>query len=384
MGALDSYLVSIGIKGQDAVLTGMKKIRKEGEALSKAKIAANLAAPTAPGNPATPTTGAPSPAPVAPKPTEEEKTGQKSLKDAAKDFKTGVKNFGNAASSLDPTSTIQAFSSAVGTSLSGISVLGVSLGRLPEGIAQLSNTTLSMAKNSVDMAKQVTSAYHQLADRNAATAHYGGNLEQGQMSNAELAAFASAISGSMGKIGKPLATEINKLIGSKDTGALARASAGDWESTGTDKGWVLQQIANGMQGLPPSIKQSVNAALLQQNSGEIQGMTPGGDQYQAQKNAGKLSNIDEGQTTSMYQSTLGKNGDTKQTIIDMTNSLNNMQDALMTAGLAFSTAITSTVNTIKELPASVDTMRKAMDDFSKNQSKSNLENLKNSVMRLMK
>lgn len=382
MGALDSYLVSIGIKGQDAVLTGMKKIRKEGEALSKAKIAANLAAPTAPGNPAAPTTGAPSPAPIAPKPTEEEKTGQKSFKDAAKDFKTGVKNFGNAAASLDPTSTIQAFSSAVGTSLSGISVLGVSLGRLPEGIAALSNTTLTMAKNAVDMAKQSTMAYHQLADRNAATAHYGGNLGQGQLSNAERAAFAASLSGSVGVIGKPLAAEINKLMGSKDTGALARAAAGDWESTGTDKGWVLQQISNGMQGLPPSIKQSVNAALLRQNSGEIQDIT--GDQYMAQKNAGRLSNMEEGQTASLYKSTLDGSGNTKQTIIDMTNSLNNMQDALMTAGLAFSTAITSTVTTIKEMPASIEKMRKAMDNFSKDASKSNLENLKTSVMRLLK
>ena len=191
-------------------------------------------------------------------------------------FGQGAQTIASSASGLDPTSLISGMTSALGTSLSGISVLGVSLGRIPEGIAAISNSMLSMAKNSVDMAKQSTAAYHALATRNAAAEHYGGRVtENSPMSRNERAVFIDAVSGSMGKIQAPLAEQINRLVGSKDTRALARAAAGDWESTGTDKGWMLGQVSSGFQGLPPSIKQKLQASLLKNFSGEIQSMTEG-------------------------------------------------------------------------------------------------------------
>jgi hypothetical protein len=368
MPQLDNYLVSLGVKGQNIVLAQMEKIRKTGQAISKSKTVVDLMSKTGKG---AATAGAPEKLIEQEKKEndkvkkthqheaeDEKKTGSK-LKDTVGKFGQGVQNFAGAASSLDPTSTISGITSALGTTLSGISVLGVSLGRVPEGIAAIANSTLAMAKNSVDMAKQSTAAFYALTTRNVTAEHYGGKVGgQGQLSRNERAMFIDAVSGSMGKIQQPLAEQINKLIGKKDTRALARVGAGDWESTGTDKGWMLGQMMSGVQGLPPSIKQRFQASLLSKNSDLIQDMTPG--QAGTQRSAATFANMEEDQTGALAAEAKKQEG----AVVGMMTGMNKLQIKLFDTGLTFASAIDSTISTLAGLEGAIKKVGKVVDQIT--------------------
>lgn len=342
MPQLDSYLVTLGMKGQNVVLSTMKKIRDAGKELSK-KITISTTPAAAPG----------APAPGA-DPARQRQASEKFTR-AAERFTNGVQNFASAAASLDPVATISGITSAIGTALSGISVLGVSLGRLPEGIAAISNSLLSMANNSVQMARQASAAYHQLATRNAAAQHYGGEVtNQGPLSRNERAMFIDAVSSSMGRIGQPLAAEINRLIGQKDTRALARVGAGDWESTGTDRGWMLGQLSSSFAGLPPSVRQRLQASMLRNFSSEIQDMAPG--QAGAQRDAAAWANMEENQTAALAAEA--------PRALAMARQMNTLQVNLYNAGISVSSAISSTATAIASLPGEIAKMRAALKAFT--------------------
>ena len=374
MPQLDNYLVTLGLKGQNVVLSVMDKIQKKGKNLSKKKTTVPLAVKTTPDKDKKttpeekPKPGKRSPGKLSEKPgfipgpsfSDQEKNNKR-FSGAINRFDTGVRNFASAASSLDPAATVSGITSAIGTSLSGISVLGVSLGRLPEGIAAIANSTLSMANNSVQMAKQATAAFHQLTIRDAAAAHYGEKItEKSPLSRNERAMFIDAISNSMGRIQQPLADEINKLIGVKDTRALARVGAGDWESTGTDKGWMLGQISNSFAGLPPSIKQKLQAALLKNYSGEIQDMAPG--QAAVQQSAATFANTEEDQTKQLY----GKAAENMDSVTGAIQKMNDLQVTLFSTGLKFTKVIDDASTALATLPDTVTklhaTMKKFIDD----------------------
>lgn len=377
MPQLDSYLVTLGMKGQNVVLSMMDKIRKKGGDLSKKKTTVELAAKPTRKKTAAPETGAPDgfvPGPPGmPPPGAPDEKNNKKFKAAVDKFSGGAKDIASAASSLDPTAAISSITSAIGTSLSGISILGVSLGRLPEGIASIANSMLSMAKNSIDMAKQATAAYHGLATRNAAAEHYGRMVEAGPMSRNERAMFIDAVSNSMGRIGKPLADEINKLVGQKDTRALARVGAGDWESTGTDKGWMLGQMSSGFQGLPPSIKQKLQAALLKNYSSEIQDMAQG--QASVQQNAATFANMEEDQTKRLYD----KSAESADSVTGAIQKLNDLQVSLFTTGLQFTKSIDDAATALAELPATISKMHSTIKRFVDDPSVKNARELIKSV-----
>ena len=366
MPQLDNYLVSLGMKGQNVVLSTLDKIRKKSGELTKKKkivtLSANFAAEKAAAKKELAEAGGTTAGFMSPP---GEKPDKKFSK-AVDKFSGGAKDIASAASSLDPTATISSITSALGTTLSGISVLGVSLGRLPEGVAAIANSTLSMAKNSIDMAKQSTAAYHQLATRNAAADTYGKLINQNTEKNPEAiplsrnerAMFIDAVSNSMGRIGKPLAEELNKLIGNKDTRALARAGAGDWESTGTDKGWMLGQLSSGFQGLPPSIKQKLQAALLKNYSGEIQDMAPG--QVEAQGQAAKWADMEESQTAQMAKEA--------PQALPMAKQLNEMQMVLYKTGVGFADSIDTTITKLKGLGEEIPRLTTAIKNFIDNPS----------------
>jgi len=401
MPQLDNYLVTLGMQGQKFVLATMDKIRKKGGDLSKKKQIVKITPDTA-------KTGRAADARQKRESREKElgkapdarqkresrekelgkapdkfKAGAQAFENATKEtnrkrelnegkfgktvdkFKGGAQNFASAASTLDPAATISSVTSAIGTSLSGISVLGVSLGRLPEGIAHIANSTLSMAKSSIDMAKQATAAFHQLTTRNAAAAYYGEKVtKRGPLSRNEWAMFIDAVSGSMGKIQKPLADEINKLIGKKDTRALARVGAGDWESTGTDKGWMLGQLSSSFQGLPPTIKQKLQAALLKNYAGEIQGMAPG--QRRTQQNAAWFADTEEAQTATIAGKSTGA-------VRGMTTNFNRMQVTLYDTGLKFAGAINATINTLNGLAVTIPKVTAALNELVKSPSLSSVK-----------
>jgi len=379
MPQLDNYLVTLGMQGQNLVLATMEKIRKKGGDLSKKKQVVKVTPDTAKPGPVAEKARqkkewrdkgrgkapAPKESPASKDADRKKDISEKKFGKAVDKFKSGAQNIASAASSLDPAATISGVTSAIGTALSGISVLGVSLGRLPEGIASIANSTLSMAKNSIDMAKQATAAFHQLTTRNAAAAYYGERITtRSPLSRNERAMFIDAVSGSMGKIQKPLADEINKLINKKDTRALARVGAGDWESTGTDKGWMLGQLSSGFQGLPPSIKQKLQASLLRNYAGEIQGMTKG--QRAAQRNAAWFADTEETQTATIAGKSTGA-------VRGMTANFNKMQITLYDTGLKFAGAINATINTLNSLSTTIPKVKAALDDLVKSPSLANVK-----------
>ena len=384
MPQLDNYLVSLGVKGQNVVLSTMDKIQKKGKNISKSKIAVELAAKGSRGGgksapeKATEKEEAEKAKQTRKQENEDEKKNTSKFREAVGRFGQGAQTIAGSAAGLDPTSLISGMTSALGTSLSGISVLGVSLGRIPEGLAAISNSMLSMAKNSVDMAKQSTAAYHGLATRNAAAEHYGGNVtENSPLSRNERAMFIDAVSGSMGKIQKPLAEQINKLMSTKDTRALARAAAGDWESTGTDKGWMLGQISGSFQGLPPSVKQKLQASLLKNFSGEIQGMS--GERATVQRNAADWANMEENQTKRLYEGTTGEGGRTNANVIGIASKLNTMQVGMYTAGLGFAKAVNETADAIASLPKKIMDFKNSLDKMINDPSIKSTRNLAKTI-----
>lgn len=377
MPQLDNYLVTLGMKGQNVVLSMMDKIRKKGGDLSKKKTTVELAAKPSSKKTAAPgveKSGVEPGAPGTPPPDYLPTKSNKKFGAAVDRFSGGAKDIASAASSLDPVAAISGITSALGQSLSGVSVMGVSLGRLPEGIAAIANSTLSMANNSVQMAKQATAAFHQLTIRDAAAAHYGEKItEKSPLSRNERAAFIDAVSNSMGRIQRPLADEINKLIGTKDTRALARVGAGDWESTGTNKGWMLGQISSSFQGLPPSIKQKLQAALLKNYSSEIQDMTP--EQAAAQQRAGTFANMEEDQTKRLA----GKAAENMGSVTGVIQKMNELQVSLFTTGLQFTKSIDDATTALAELPATISKMHSTIKKFVDDPSVKNARELIKSV-----
>jgi hypothetical protein len=385
MPSLDNYLVTLGVKGQNVVLAQMDKVQKKGKQISKSKSVIDLAGKVAKGGKSAPEKAVEKESAENEKikrsqkqNNEEEKKTTSKFREAVGRFGQGAQTIASSASSIDPTSAITGMTSALGTSLSGISVLGISLGRLPEGLASISNSMLTMAKNSVDMAKQATAAYHGLATRNAAAEHYGGKVSSGGvLSRNERAMFIDAVSGSMGKIQKPLADQINKLVGTKDTRSLARAAAGDWESTGTDKGWMLGQISGSFQGLPPSVKQKLQASLLKNFSGEIQGM--GEDQANAQRNAADWANMDEKQTEDLYRTSITKGGRTNEDIKGIASKLNTMQVGMYGAGLSFAKTVNEVADAIGTLPKRIKDFRDSLDKMINDPSIKSTRNLAKTI-----
>lgn len=92
---------------------------------------------------------------------------------------------------------------------------------------------------------------------------------------ADKTALIQSVSGSVGIIGKPLAAEINKLIGAnKNVEQLTQVASGNWSALGTDEGAILQQISNSFAGALPSVKQELNAALLKDFGGKLEKEDP--------------------------------------------------------------------------------------------------------------
>ena len=358
MSALAEYLLSVGVKGQNVVLAEIGKVKKQADALSKMKPTIDMGKGLlgkALGGKKVPGVGAPAGQP-APSPEQEksdkqqEKSDKKQTENTKKFGKSAtmvggaMTKFASAASGLDPVTTMHGITNAASKIAGGWSVLGISAAGVASGLGELMNAGVSMASGAVNSAKQNAAAQYGLTTRNATTANYGGgNINQTAyatsksdkgkslaymvMSNEEKANMVSTISGSFGKIQKPMADVLNKYVGSKDTGALTRVAAGDWQSTGTDKGWFLQQISNQFQGLPPSIAQAFQSKLLEQyGSEEIQNKTA--EQKGAQAtNAGWVSQ-NENQTSKLYAAA-AQNIDA---LYKLSGSFNDIQIKLVNSG----------------------------------------------------
>jgi hypothetical protein len=350
---LEEYFVSLGIKGQNVVLKNIKDIKKQADALTKNKAVLNFGKGIA-GIIAGLTGKTGSPAPT-PEQKNEEKRQNKKFSDSIKKFGNSAKDFARSAEGFDPVSVIQSGISSIGKSFSGISILGNTLGTLPAGIADIVNSMVSMASGAVNLAKSSAATQYGLSNRNATTRYYGGEgIGQGGMSRAQHSELVMTIAGSFGKIQKPLQETVNKLIESKNTDALSRVAGGNWASTGTDKGWFLQQIANETQGLPPSIAQAIQNSLLKSNAGEIQGK--GDEKYAQEVNAGWMNQA-ERQNKEIFDTT----SERYNKLISLSDKFNTMQVKMVESGVGFASAIDKATDAILELPKTIDKVKGLMD-----------------------
>jgi hypothetical protein len=327
MPQLDKYLVTMGIQGQDLVLSQMEKIRKTGKTISKSKINPNLSAKGGTASPSAVKGSANKgdTESVIKKTSPEKDTinrSSKELKTFAKDLGNGNKKVKQFSKEVDAGVKEQKKSTKLNkdtlnkhyekskeaassllqgaTSMSPAS-LAHSIAKLPGALhlgtagkiagAGLGAATVS-ATGALDIAKNAVKSSYELSQRNSATTYYGGDkLNRGNMSNNEKAQLVMSVSSAFGKLQKPMQDVLNKLSPQKDTGALARVASGDWRSTGTDKGFFLQKLSDSFGDLPPSISQKFQARLLEGYGGEIQNAT--GIQKQTQGRTAGVEISDE-------------------------------------------------------------------------------------------
>jgi hypothetical protein len=405
MPQLDKYLVTLEAKGQDLVLSQMDKIQKKGHSISKTKTVADLVAKTGKGagkGTSAKAIGQEKEKRTPEKIVEQEKESAKTskgLKALAKDLtdggkkvkqftkdtnasakeqekaskdkkdselkkikegaSQGVSNVGHGMASLNPASLIHGLASIPGL----IPHTGTA-GKVIGGAATLSTTA---GVGAMEIAKNAVARSSELYQRNATTSNYGGDrITQGNMSNNEKAAFVTTIAGSLGKIQKPMADALNNLSGRKDTGALAQVGAGNWRSTGTDKGFFLQKLSDSFGDLPPSIAQKFQSKLLENYGGEIQESTASQRKTQGRNAAFEASgeNKDfainkvldeehktkyknpktgkiETETTTIYASTVKAYEDMNKAMVDMVRLGTEFTGFLTDASKAVSTLSTA-------------------------------------------
>lgn len=359
---LEEYFVSLGIKGQNVVLKNIKDVKKQADALTKNKailnfgkgitgIIAGIAGIAG-------KTGITSPMPEQ---KNEEKRQNKKFSENINKFASGSKEFVKGVAHFDPTSAVQqtitSTGSALGAVAKAIPVIGDYIQNLPKGIADITNAFVGMGTGALQMAKDATAGQYGLSNRNATTKYYGGDFGQSNLSNAQFSELVMSISGSYGKIKKPMQGILEELVKSKNTDALNRVASGNWASTGTDKGWMLQQISNETAGLPPSIAQAIQSSLLKSNKDLIQEK---GEESGAQGLNATFEKQAEAQTSALYN----RAAESAKSLSSLNSSINKMQVAMFDAGVGMATQIDKAALKIKDLVESFDKMKKAVDSFS--------------------
>jgi hypothetical protein len=308
-GSLDKFFLSLGVKGQDVVLKTIDNVKKNARGLSKVKASidlgkSNISKAVSSGN------AVPSMDKLSGKSSEPEKEkSNNELIKAGKKMGGAADKFAHAAATLDPAALVHSIAAT-------LPFLGA--------VAAAGAGALASAKSS-------TFAAYDLSKRDEATKFYGGErdgtkgINQGTMSYAERSQMTQAIAGSMGKLQQPLLNEINRLSGKKDISALTSAASGDWQSTGTDKGWMLQKVMDGMGDLPPSIKQKFASSMLSQNSNLIQDSTA--DQRAKQGAAAYYKNSEEDKTKELA----GVAAKNAASLYKLNDALNDFQVTLVKA-----------------------------------------------------
>lgn len=358
---LEEYFVSLGIKGQNAVLKNIDAVKKKADALSKIKPTVNLKSKAGlfggvSGNNIIP----PSSTPEQQKEDKKREENNKKFSDSVKKFTgEGVKRFAGAAkdiaiaaSSLDPVATMQGMTNAMSKVAGGWEILGFSAGKTIEGLGELMNAGVGMAAGAVNSAKQSAAATYGITQRDVTTAYYGGmGIKQTDkdgnyiMSRQEHADLAMAIAGSYGKIQKPMVELLNTLVESKDTAALSRVASGNWASTGDDKGWILQQISNQTAGLPPSIAQAIQKSLLENNKDLIQNKKEGGYAEEGQRANAMWRNSDEDLQKNLYGVSVASE-DTLKNLIALNKSFNNITANLVSSGASLAACVNTMASAV--------------------------------------
>lgn len=362
---LEEYFVSLGVKGQNVVLSNIDKVRKKAKDLSKFKPSVdfnkiiNFGKPKFGGggvfgNNIIPTQQQPQPSP-------EQKKENKKFTDGVNKFARGTKDFAVGVAHFDPVGVIQQAVTSAGEGLSAVAAaipaVGAYLKSLPTGMAEITKAVVGMAAGAVEIGKQSAASYYGLAQRNVMTEYYGGNkkeIGQSNLSNVQYSGLIREISSSYGILQKPMQGILNELIKTKNTEMLGRVAAGDWASTGTDKGWMLQQISNQTAGLPPSIKQAIQKSLLKGNKDMI--MEKGSEKGVQEINA-KFVNQSEKQTAALYNAT-AKNFDS---LYKLSEKFNDIEISMVKSGASFAVEVDKAAAAIKKLPEIINSINSKME-----------------------
>jgi len=366
---LDEYFVSLGIKGQNVVLKNIKNIKKEANALSKLKpvlkfgksvgsILAGIA-----GKVSIPKKNMPAPQPVPGQPVpgqpepEETKKNNKKFNESVKTFAGGSKNFALGVAHFDPVRAVQqavtSSGAALGAVVAAIPGVGGYIKDLPKGLAEVSNAIVGMAAGAVDIAKNSASAQYGLTNRNETLKYYGGEFGRSNLSNAQFSELVMTIAGSYGKIQKPMQGILDELVKTKNTEALSRVASGNWASTGTDKGWFLQQIANETAGLPPSVAQSFQNSLLRNNADLIQDK---GKESGSQRTNAAFINQSENQIAAKYNATAAN----FDSIYSLSKQFNSIEVSMVKSGASFASEVDKAARAIAKLPEIISEVNRAL------------------------
>lgn len=353
---LEKYFLSLGIKGQNVVLSNIKKIKKEAGELAKPKTV-NVKAKAGLfggvfGNNIIP--------PQQTQPDTEQKKENKKLVEGINKFANGSKEFVKGVAHFDPVSAVQQAITSSGSAISAmakaIPVLGDYLQGLPKGLAEISNAMVGMAASAVEIAKSSAATQYAITNRNATTKYYGGDknaIGQSNLSNAQYSELILGVAGAFGKIQKPMQGILNELVKTKNTESLSRVASGNWASTGTDKGWLLQQISNETAGLPPSIAQAIQTALLKSNKDLIQGK--GGETAAQGVNAAWVNQGEE-QNAKIFARTSAK----FDKLYDLSDRFNNMQIKMIDSGVNMAGAVDKAAIAISKLPDIINKVNAAI------------------------
>lgn len=371
-GTLEEFFVSIGVKGQAAVLKNIDKVKKEAKSLSKIKSNIDLGK----GNISKAMSGMKSMASVmgitgqSAEPSAAEKKQDKIQKDNTNKFQNGINKFNNGANNIlassknfDPVALAQTAITGTGKAFGAIAAaipaVGGYLKDLPPALAEATNSMVSMGVGALEMAKQAASGQWGLQSRNATVKYFGGGNVNDEASNAgvsnnEYANLMMKVASSNGRLSKELKDMVTELAKTSDTEQLGNLASGNFASTGTTKGWIAQQVMDSMGNVPPEIRQKMTAALLPQMKGEIMSREGEGAQ---QVNAGYERQAEQ-QTTSLYNKSVA--GDTAASLLSLNDAINKMKVSMFESGVGMATTIDEAAKQIKGLSESV---KKAKEDI---------------------
>ena len=389
-GTLDKFFVSLGIKGQDVVLKNINKIKKEATGLSKIKAnidmgkgnisksissmasggksyksISDIISKTGKNNTANNPTN-PANNPESPTSKKEEKNIDKFAKGAGI-IGRGATDFLKASTTFDPVAVVQhaitTGGKVFGAAAAAIPAIGAYLKDLPPAIAEATNASISMGVGALEMAKQAASGQWGLQQRNSTVDYYGGGDVNSEAKNAgvsrnEYATLMMKVASSNGQLDKSLKEMIIGLAKTKDTEQLGNVASGNFASTGTTKGWMMQQVMDSLGNVPPEIRQAMTKSLLPQISGEMMGRENQG----AQKINAVYAAQGEEKISGEYGAST-KSG-TAEKLEALNEAINNVTITMFHSGVGMAESITGAAKKIDDFTKALKKAKEDIDNFN--------------------
>lgn len=255
-------LISLGIKGSDIVLSTLKKIEKEKQALkkpTKVTLAAGLIAGAVAAKKIFDSIRGPEAQPQeqAPKKTPAEKTDEKGkVSDALKQAAQGL-------STLQSGAAAKSILMGIGSVAGPIGAVAAMVGGLIIDAAHAFKDQVKAAATTVANTEDARSRV-----RNIISGDQGSFLRtvRADIDVNSQRAIVEALGNKFGVVQDDLKKSITRLFGDRqnptDVKQAAELATGNFAALGTDRGFFMQQIADSFSGLPPTVRQKMTAQML--------------------------------------------------------------------------------------------------------------------------